>query len=100
MKKTYEVRVEQLIQYAGTIEVEAESASEAVELALKEVNGTESFLLDADVEASPAYAYSVSSDRGGFSMSDARDAGLQDIRQHVACRGIESVPSQLINAAC
>ena len=99
MKKEYAIRVEQLIQYAGTIVIEAESASEAIQMALAEVEAEGAYMLEPDVDACSAYAYSVSSDDGCFSMQDARDVGFTEVRQVVACRGVESVPSALVDGA-
>jgi len=96
---TYSVRVEKLVQYVATTEVEADSAAEAISLALEEIDDDpDSFCEDDD--ASDAYVHSIRNldNEKRLFASDGEDLGL-DLGQKVRCVGLETVPAETLNAA-
>ena len=95
---TYSVRVEKLVQYVATTEVEADNAAEAIGLALEEIDDSDAFCEDDD--ASDAYVHSIRNlDTGKpFYASDGDELGLE-LGQKVRCVGLETVPAETLNAA-
>ena len=96
---TYSVRVEKLVQHVATTEVEADSASEALAMALEEIAEDPDFF-EEDDDASDGYVHSIRNldTNKALYASDGEALGL-DLGQKVRCVGLETVPSEALNAA-
>ena len=96
---TYSVRVEKLVQHVATTEVEADSASEALAMALEEIAEDPDFF-EEDDDASDGYVHSIRNldTNKALYASDGEALGL-DVGQKVRCVGLEAVPAGTLNDA-
>ncbi|MDP3688675.1 MAG: hypothetical protein Q8R64_13895 [Sulfurimicrobium sp.] len=91
----FKVRVERLVQEFAIVEMEAETAEDAVLAAIEDPN----LKFSGDVEACPPYAYGVEDQDGhDYTLADAKARG-RDVGQTALGKGLETLTKGMISAA-